>query len=365
MVSSPSAGAEPFLTGGVLQSRGILNAEVRMASDLPEKRLTRLAELAATEGGVGSARDIADHLSDYLRTHCAYSLVPGAIDDESPIERFVFTTKRGHCELFASSLVIMLRYRGIPARMVTGFLSREWNGRGEYYIVRMKHAHAWVEYYSKGAGWVEIDPSPRDVDQGETDVWKRRARESWDYMNLRWNRYILSYDLEKQVSIIRSVSLKSGHLSTRFEAIFGFARHLFSGTSFNLGSRNPVGGNLKLPVMPFALAGLVALLYFAIRSLRRGAQSVWFYRPLVKTLERAGAAPLPGRTLREMVAAAAPKLGAGADSARILSEMYYRLRFEPGASLSREERGKVNELLRRLKPDSRPASAPVADRGGK
>jgi len=349
-VSAVTAGSEPFLTGGTLQSRGVMGAEVRRALDVPDRRLNRLAELASAEGGAGSTREIAERMAEYLRTTCTYSLVPGAVDRESPIERFVFTTRRGHCELFASTLAMMLRYRGIPARIVTGFMSREWNERGDYYIVRMRHAHAWVEYYSRGNGWTEIDPSPRSVDEGETgDAWKRRARESWDYMNLRWNRYILSYDLEKQVSLIRSVSLKSGHLSSRFERLFSVVRHLFSGASFNLGALNPVGGSLKVPVLPVVLAGLAALIYFGFRSLRRSRRTIWFYRPLVKILEGAGAARSPGRTLRELAATAAPRLGEGAESARILSEIYYRLRFEPGAALSREERGAVSEHLRRLK----------------
>ena len=363
--SSPTAGSEPFLTG-VLQTRGIAGAEVRFGLQLPEARLERLAALADTEGGAGTPRDVAERLAGYLRVHCSYSLLPGAVDDESPIERFVFTTKRGHCELFASTLVMMLRYRGIPARMVTGFLSREWNARGAYYIVRMKHAHAWVEYYTKGAGWTEIDPSPREIDEGETgDAWKRHARESWDYMNLRWNRYILSYDLERLVSIIRSVSLKSGHLSMGVERIINFGRGLFSGASFSLGVHNQLGGNIRLPALPFALAGLAALLYFAFQALRRsGSGRVWFYRPLVKILERAGASAKPGVTLKEMVNAAGPTLGDGAASAKLLSDEYYRLRFEPGAALSRDARQKIDEHLRRLRTGARRA-APVAQKGAK
>src|SRR5581483_6776016 len=137
---------------------------------LPEVPLSRLAALAVSAGGGGRPSEIAERLASYLRDHCTFSLNTPESGGQSPVENFVFTSRRGHCEYFASALTLMLRYRGIPARIVTGFLSREWNKRGGYYIVRMKHAHAWVEYLVPGSGWVEIDPSPRSVDQGEDEA---------------------------------------------------------------------------------------------------------------------------------------------------------------------------------------------------
>ena len=62
-----------------------------------------------------------------------------------PIEQFLRDDRRGHCQYFASALVMMLRSQGIPARIVVGYRTDEYNDLGRYYVARQLHAHAWVE----------------------------------------------------------------------------------------------------------------------------------------------------------------------------------------------------------------------------
>ena len=77
--------------------------------------------------------------------------------DRTPIERFL-TTKRGYCVQFASTMVMMARAAGIPARMVVGFLPGTLeDGR---YVVRAQDAHAWPELYFEELGWVRFEPTP-------------------------------------------------------------------------------------------------------------------------------------------------------------------------------------------------------------
>lgn len=348
VTSAPTAGREPFLTGVGLTNRSLAAAEAKSDTQLPDAPLARLAALARDQGGGGTPAQIAGRLAAYLRNNYTYTTDTPPSGGESPVEHFLFSSKRGHCEYFASALALMLRYRGIPARIVTGFLSRQWNRRGGYYIVRMKHAHAWVEYFTPDAGWVEIDPSPRDVDEGEDDTpWERNLRETWDYLNLRWNRYILSYDLEKQVSIIRSVTVRTGRMSAGLEHFLSLGQRLFSVDG--LGWHPRLHRQIRIPVGPLLMGAVVVLLSFLVRHLRRRSGGVWFYRSLIRLLERAGAHPAPARTLRELLDDARPRLGDGATSAEALTEAYYRVRFAPGAAISRAESRILENHLKKLR----------------
>jgi hypothetical protein len=346
VVSAPTAGSEPFLTTRVLEGRRLPDEETAYASQLPVERYDRVADLARSVGGDGPPAVVAERLAAYLRTNYTYSLDPGPIDDSTPVERFLFTNKKGHCEYFASSMALMLRYRGIPARIVTGFLSREWNERGHYYVVRMRHAHAWVEYFVPHRGWTEIDPSPRAVDEGDAaSSWRRQTREAWDFLNLRWNRYILSYDLERQVAIIRSVSLKSGRISAGLEGAVAMIRNLVDVDGLSLRPTSLSAGAVRLPVGSVLVLLLVAAAVAAWRWRRTSASPVWFYPALVRLLQRAGARRAPDRTLRDMLGDAAPRLGAALPSAGRLTDAYYRLRFSPDASVSASERRAIQQAL--------------------
>ena len=83
-----------------------------------------------------------------------------AEEDFDPLLHFLFEEREGHCQYFASALVLLARASAVPARLVTGFRVAEYNRFGDYHIVRERHAHAWVEAYLPEEGWVTFDPSP-------------------------------------------------------------------------------------------------------------------------------------------------------------------------------------------------------------
>src|SRR5207247_958097 len=116
------------------------------------------------------ARAFRDHLSQ--RADLVYSTtIRRAKKDVDPVEDFLFHSRAGHCERFATTLALMLRAEGIPAVLVLGFKGCEHVGEGRY-VVRQEHAHAWVEALisrpaSGGAEprarvwhWLSLDPSP-------------------------------------------------------------------------------------------------------------------------------------------------------------------------------------------------------------
>jgi transglutaminase-like putative cysteine protease len=123
-----------------------------------DSRLLALAR-ALGEGEPSTPARVARTVS-YLGATCRYSLSPGAFRGSQPLAEFIFEKKRGYCEYFASAAAVLLRLQGVPTRYVTGFNVTDDNFIGGHYAVREADAHAWIDAYLPGRGWVEFDPTP-------------------------------------------------------------------------------------------------------------------------------------------------------------------------------------------------------------
>jgi hypothetical protein len=111
---------------------------------------------------VGASTDpyrIALKVEEYLRLHYAYSLTPPQTKDLSPYAAFLFRTRIGYCQHFAGAMAVLLRFDGIPARVAVGFTTGNL-GKDGMFLVTRNDAHAWVEVYFPGVGWVPFDPTP-------------------------------------------------------------------------------------------------------------------------------------------------------------------------------------------------------------
>ena len=154
-----------------------------------------------------------------------YTLQPPLLGS-NPSDEFLFRTRRGFCEHYASSFALLMRAAGIPARVVTGYQGGEVNELGGYLIVRQSDAHAWTEVWLDDRGWVRIDPtaavSPdrieNGLDQALPDVFATfkigqrspvigRLLFGWDNMKKTWNDWVLNYDQRKQESFLHSLGL--------------------------------------------------------------------------------------------------------------------------------------------------------------
>jgi hypothetical protein len=136
-----------------------------------------------------------------------------------PIEDFVANHHRGHCEYFAGALVLMLRSQDIPARLVVGYKGGEFNPLGHYYLIREKHAHAWVEMYlppeevppSEWAGptslagaWFRLDPTPQDTEQvvvANQNGAFLRVNQAIDYADVIWREYVVGMSVHRQQEV--------------------------------------------------------------------------------------------------------------------------------------------------------------------
>lgn len=98
----------------------------------------------------------------FLDQRCRYNLdIAFASRDADPVLQFLNETRQGHCELFATAAVMLLRAQGVPARYVTGFVCEEQHPRGDYWLARLKDAHAWVEAWSvEEQRWVLVEATP-------------------------------------------------------------------------------------------------------------------------------------------------------------------------------------------------------------
>jgi transglutaminase-like putative cysteine protease len=142
-------------------------------------------------------------LENYLRSHYAYNLNLTGKPGDDPLAHFLFETRSGHCEYFASAMAIMLRTLGIPTREVNGFLPGEYNDLGEDYIVRASDAHSWVEVYFPGTGWMTFDPTPPGAE--DAGGFFSRLGQYMDWFELSWNEWVINYDFIHQILLAQTM----------------------------------------------------------------------------------------------------------------------------------------------------------------
>ena len=143
-------------------------------------------------------------IENYLEANYRYTLDVQPAPSGNPIEDFLFVQKAGFCEHYATSMTLLLRSIGIPARLVTGFLPGEWNEFGKYYTVRQSNAHSWVEVWFTGSGWYPFDPTPPDPNAALPSLFGLFTR-SMDVLQWQWNRYVVYYGIRDQISLARGV----------------------------------------------------------------------------------------------------------------------------------------------------------------
>jgi transglutaminase-like putative cysteine protease len=128
---------------------------------LPADTDPRLVALAKSLGvGAVTNEERVERTVGYLQTQLRYSLRVGRFRSRNFVGEFVFEKKEGWCQYFASAAAVLLRLQGVPTRYVSGFQLRPQLLRGGHYVVRQADAHAWIEAWLPGRGWVEADATP-------------------------------------------------------------------------------------------------------------------------------------------------------------------------------------------------------------
>lgn len=197
--------------------------------------------LALPEGYNPRARELAQHWQQQARSPAeivqtaltyfhsngfTYTLEPPLLGRNS-VDDFLFNTRQGFCEHYASSFVFLMRAAGVPARVVTGYQGGEYNALGGYYILRQSDAHAWTEVWLQGRGWVREDPTaaiaPARIQEGLSSAvsdstllpfftrnpprFLNALRLDLDALTNQWNQWVLGYDSEKQFALLNRFGL--------------------------------------------------------------------------------------------------------------------------------------------------------------
>jgi transglutaminase-like putative cysteine protease len=292
--------------------------------------IARLArELTA---GSADAEASASRISTHLSTNYRYTLALKRQTALAPLEEFLFVRRSGNCEYFAAALAVMLRSIGVPARVAVGFQQGDWNPYGRYFMVRLSDAHAWVEVYLDGRGWVAFDPSPRaeamaEEIPGGMSLYLDAAR-------MRWYRYVVSWSLRDQVQLAASVHRQAADA----RVALAWPRDWRVSPAVGIGA---------------GLAVVVALLWWLQRHgpvlPRTGpaARMPAFYERALRLLARRGLAPGAAETARQFASRVGERAPDRAAAFGRLTSYYERSRFGH-APLSEAERQDVLRSLASL-----------------
>jgi len=222
-------------------------------------------------------------LAHFNQNQFYYTLTPPKLTGDT-IDSFLFESRRGFCEHYAASFTVLMRAAGVPARIVTGYLGGEINPVDDFLVVRQRDAHAWVEVWIQGQGWLRVDPtsavSRQRIEQGMStimpegfnaplftansrnliDLWQH-IRNNWDALDNAWNQWVLAYGPELQKEFLQKLGMAKPDWQTMaLWLIIGFAVlslmisfYLF----YHLPKRTPVSKLYYIFCKKAARAGLV------------------------------------------------------------------------------------------------------------
>ncbi|MBU2602734.1 MAG: DUF3488 and transglutaminase-like domain-containing protein [Actinobacteria bacterium] len=226
--------------------------------------------------------------------------------DGHPLKLFL-EQRVGYCEYFASTMALMLRMEGVPARVVAGYLGGDYNPTGDYYLVRQLSAHTWVEAYIPGKGWLRLDPTPPGQGPAAPGVVETPSDAFMllDWARLRWQALVLGYDLDMQTALFASVAAAlAAPLKMRLDV-------------------DGLGDAAALLLLVAALL-TAALLW---RRVSREGEEAALYSRLLRRLRRRGLERGPAEGPQDFAARAAQALPSGAVSIEEITVVYLDARY--------------------------------------
>ena len=222
-----SARSVPDLRPAGLDRPGPYNEELPAWSSPAARRL-------AEQLGAGRLppQEYLERVLDWFRAgEFTYTLSPPRLGRQ-PVDQFLFETRQGFCEHYASAFAVLVRAAGLPSRVVLGYQGAERNPFGDHWIVRQARAHAWTEVWLDGA-WTRFDPTaavaPLRIEEGPSPALNglmdtggfgariplmERLVMSWDAVNAAWDRWVLAFGPDAQNAMLHWAGFANAGAST-------------------------------------------------------------------------------------------------------------------------------------------------------
>jgi len=216
-------------------------------------------------GSAGDAQVLARAIEHFRRERLVYTTEPAILGRDS-VDEFLFDTREGFCEHYASAFVFLMRAAGVPARVVMGYQGGDMNPVDARFTVRQSDAHAWSEVFIAGRGWLRVDPTvlsvPLRLDEGLLRAaatggvqpllsrpelqWLRALRYNWEALTHQWNLLVLGYNPERQRELLSLIGMKDADwldlASTLLTVLGVFVLGLFAWMLRGLVRPDPVQG---------------------------------------------------------------------------------------------------------------------------
>ncbi|AYH45130.1 DUF3488 and transglutaminase-like domain-containing protein [Azoarcus sp. DN11] len=212
----------PATAIGITETPAALAEARRLPANVNPRSRALAREIAA--GAPDHDTILARTLERLRGIGLTYTLSPPMLGTHA-VDEFLFDTRQGFCEHFASAFVFLMRAAGVPARVVTGYQGGEINPVDHSLVVRQSDAHAWAEVWLAGRGWIRVDPTalsaPARIESGlsaalpEWDPlpllrrpgldWLRDLRHHWEALSNTWNQWVLGYNPERQRELLERI----------------------------------------------------------------------------------------------------------------------------------------------------------------
>ncbi|MFT3787952.1 MAG: transglutaminaseTgpA domain-containing protein [Tepidisphaeraceae bacterium] len=318
--------------------------------------------------------EIATHIENYLKTQFSYTLdltdVRRVDDKRDPLVGFLTDWKRGHCEFFASAMVVMCQSLGVPARRVDGFKVDEYNGMGGYWVVRQSHAHSWVEVLTDN-GWERFDPTSGNgsyaaVAKGGFFI---SVKHFFDYLEQAWSSSVIAYDASAQTNLLDRVENGMSNTANKTNSALADVRSNWFGLRGWLDDLNLYSISSKVigvAVVVMILGGIAMIGTYLYQQwlLRRRARRIGlgelrpdeqirlarqlsFYDQLVRSLERHRIVRAPHQTPLEFGQSLTFLPAEAYDTIVRLTRIFYRVRFGE-AKLAPSTRKRLDRVVQRI-----------------
>ncbi len=318
--------------------------------------------------------EIAEKFEEFLSVTGGFDYtlnLDGTKSQVDPIERFIATDRRGNCQYFASALVMMLRSQGIPARIVLGYRTDEYNDLGNYYIARQSHAHSWVEalidrndiheavygHPEAKQYWLRLDPTPA---ASVTPLKAQGVGNVIDLAQTWWKNNVVDISVKKKPGDSKPNAGMIPVADTSQSILFTLQRMIDTLRTGDLGKGgfamlNPYFGFLITVMLPILFLAGVWFRRRRFRSRERSRNtsviaerpSIHFYAAALDCLASVGISRKYSQTPEELLPEAERVLRGMSPMDRI-TRCYYQMRFGNEPEPTKEIESSMEELRKRV-----------------